>query len=577
MTQPPPPPPHQPPQPGGFGPPQQPPAAPRPPQPQPGYGYPGAPAPQPGYGYPGAPAPQPGHHPGAQQNPYAQPVPPVSPYGPQPGHGYPGGPGMPTQPMAVPPGGGKNRAALVIIVAAVAAIALIVGGGIWYSHSSGDDGKTHDTAGADGGTGGGNGSGGTSGGKEKVPSDPAADVLFQVPLPQPKDSVVTVGSWLTGTVYAKTGIAQIVGYDPAKGSTLWTLELPGPVCAAARTATEDGRTAILYQPSGKSGAGCSQIAGVDLTKGTKLWTRTVRTGDVPVNFSNVTVGRNTVAAGGLGGGAAFDLGSGKVLWQPKPGDDCDDVGYGGGAKLVAVRKCGSFDNPTLHIQTIDSTSGRVVSEYKMDPGIEYASIVSTDPLVVAADVGDSAGDGSGISDYFSIDDRTGKLLARIPAPRDTYAGQCDGITRVEDCKGVVAGEGKLYVPTQERDDSGSFEESNEVIAFDLATGKQTGQRAASGKGYTLHPLRMDGGNLLAYERPPYDKGGRVVSIDGSSFKATTLLENPAAQNVREAETGMLPDSAEILYGDGRLYMSAVYAHKVTSGREYLALAYGTSG
>ncbi|MFF7974097.1 PQQ-binding-like beta-propeller repeat protein [Streptomyces sp. NPDC007905] len=591
MTQPPPPPPNQPPQQGGFGPPQdQPPAGPQPPQPPPGYGYPQQPpAPQPpqpppGYGYPQAPPPaqppQPGYgYPGAQQNPYAQPTP--GPYPQQQGYGYPGGPIAPLPPQPARPGGGQNNTALVIVVAALVVIALIVGGGVWYAKSSGDGGKKHDTAGSSGGTGGKNGSGGTStGGKEKVPSNPAAKVLFQVPLPKTDDTVVTAGSWLTDKVYAKSGIAEIVGYDPAKGTKLWTLKLPGPVCTAARHVTADDRTAIVFQPkmpAKNSTAGCSQVAAVDLDTGTRLWTKTVKAGDTAINLDNVTVSQHTVAVGSTNGGAAFDIDTAKALWQPKPGDSCYDAGYGGGAKLVAVRKCGSYDNRQLHIQTIDPTSGKVISDYRMAAGVEYASVVSTDPLVVAADVGDSAGDGSGISDYFSIDNKTGRLLSRISAPGDTYAGRCDGITRIEDCKEVVAGGGKLYVPTEDHDGSGKYSKTNEIIAFDLATGKETGQRAEAGDGYLLSPLRMDGGNLLAYKRPPYDKGGQVVSIDGGSFKTNELLENPATQDVRQAETTMLPDYAEILYGQGRLYMSAVYAHKVSYGKEYLLLAFGAGG
>jgi hypothetical protein len=220
----------------------------------------------------------------------------------------------------------------------------------------------------------------------------------------------------------------------------------------------------------------------------------------------------------------------------------------------------------------------VIAEYKMAQGIEYASVVSTDPLVVAADVGDSAGDGSGISDFFSIDNKTGQLRSHISAPGDKYAARCDGITRIEACKELTVGNDKLYVPTEEHDGSGEYSKTNEIVAFDLATGKQTGQRADAGDGYEISPLRMDGTNLLAYKRPPYDKGGQVVSVNGSSFKQTVLLENPATDAVRSAETSMLPEFAEILYGDGRLYMSAVYAHKTSSaysGKEYLAIAFGT--
>ncbi|WP_433450886.1 PQQ-binding-like beta-propeller repeat protein [Streptomyces sp. CA-142005] len=614
MTQPPPPPPNQPPQQGGFGPPapqpQQPPqpqppqpgygypqaaSAPQPqqpqpqsqpgygppqvpppaqpPQPQPGYGYPQVPPPaqppQPGYGYPGAPQPPAGY--GRPQNPYAQPA--------QPGYGYPGLPPAPmhSQPQPVQGGGGRNNTALFIIVAAVVAIALIVGGGIWYTHSSGDDGTKHDTASSSGGK---NGSGGTTGGgKEKVPADPAADVLFKVPLPTTDDVVSTVGSWLTDKVYAKSGVAEIVGYDPVKGTKLWTIKLPGPLCAASRQVTSDGRTAITYQPkwdTKKSFAGCSQIAAIDLDAGTKLWTKSVKSGDYPVSYQNVTVGHRTVAVGDTSGGAAFDIDSGKALWLPKPGDDCYDAGYGGGAKLVAVRSCGDFDNARLLIQTLDPKTGKVLSEYKMDPGIDEASVVSTDPLVVAAAVGDS----TEVSDYFSIDGKTGKLLAHISAPSSTYAGKCEGITRVEDCHGVVVGNGKLYLPTAEHDGSSGLSQTNSVVAFDLTTGKPTGQRADAGDDTTLVPLRMDGSNLLAYKPPTYNKGGQVVSIDGGSFKATKLLENPAEKNVREAESNFLPDSHEFLFRDGRLYMAQVFAHRkgVSSiGEQDLVLVFGTGG
>ncbi|MFI8189832.1 PQQ-binding-like beta-propeller repeat protein [Streptomyces sp. NPDC085946] len=626
MTQPPPPP-GQPPQGGGFGPPQdQPPqqqegfGAPQPPQtpppapgpdlnktPQPGYGYPqtpqtppagppAPPAPQPGYGYPqtapqppqappgyGYPGQQPGPY-GRPQQPYGQPQPP---YG-QPGYGYPQ-PTMPLQPQPGQPGGGRKiNAQLAIIVAAVVAIALIVGGGVWYS-SGKDDGGKDDTASSSGGTGGGDAKGGTGGtssdGKEKAPADPAAEVLFQVPMPEVSKDVSTVvvnGSWLTGTTYAKSGVAEIVGYDPAEGTERWTIELPGPVCQASRHIGTDNVTAVLFQPAmptkAKPSHGCSQIAAIDLDAGTKLWTKTVKDGDQPANFDNVTVSRSTVAVGGTSGGAAFDLASGKVLWSPKPSDTCYDAGYGGGEKLVAMRKCGSYGQRQLHVQTIDPKSGKVISEYKMAQGIEYAGIVWTNPLVVAADVGESAGDGSGISDFFSIDNKTGKLRARISAPGDQYAGRCDGITRIEHCTQLAVGNDRLFVPTEEEEAEGTYGRTNKIVAFDLATGKQTGQRADAGDGYVLSPLRMDGGNLLAYKRPPYDKGGQVVSIDGGSFEQTVLLENPATDTVRDVETSMLPEYAELLFSQGRLFMSQVFAsaRSGSGGKEYLAVAFGTS-
>ncbi|MDT0403162.1 outer membrane protein assembly factor BamB family protein [Streptomyces edwardsiae] len=617
MTQPPPPP-NQPPQQPGFGPPQeppaQPPAAPGGPDlnkaPEPGYGYPQAPsapatpatpaAPQPpvapqgpGYGYPQQPPAAgygyPGQPPAAG---YGYPAPPQQPgpYG-QPGYGYPQPPTMPMQPQ--PGGGGKKfNAQLAIIVSAVVAIALIVGGGVWYASSSGkDDDKKNTADGGDGknktngGDGGGTG-GGSAGAKEKAPADTASKVLFQVPAPKvPKDttSISTSGSWLTDTVYAKSGIAEIVGYDRAKGTEKWTIDLPGPVCEATNHVTEDNKTAITFKPAmptKENPQSCTQVALIDLAAGQEVWTKTAKTGTMPISFSNVTIGGGTVAAGSTSGGAAWEVATGKQLWAPKTSDSCYDSGYGGGEKLVAVRKCGSYEQRQLHIQNIDPKTGKVITEYKMDEGIEYAAVVSSDPLVVAADVGDTAGDGSGISDFFSIDNKTGKLRTRISAPGDDFAARCDAIYKLEKCTGLTVGNDRLYIATEEHEGAGgALSETNEVVAFDLATGKQTGQRADAGEDYTIVPLRMDGANVIAYKRPPYDKGGQIVSIDGKTFKQTTLLENPATETVRDVEARMSPEYAEILFSGGGLYMSDVYASDFTSAsddKEYLVIAFGTS-
>ncbi|MFE7273892.1 PQQ-binding-like beta-propeller repeat protein [Streptomyces sp. NPDC057623] len=617
MTQPPPPPPNQPPQ-GGFGPPQdQPPQQPggggfgapqTPPPPQgppSGYGYPQAPqppqtpqAPPGGYGHPGqqppAPYGQPQNPYGQQQAPYGQQQAPYgqqqAPYGQPPGYGYPQQT-VPLHAQATGPGGGGGRSSsqlAVIVAAAVVVIALIIGGGVWYA-KSGDKGGTDNTASSSGGTGGGdNGDGGGGGdtpdGTEKVPSDTNSSVLFQVPAPKVEDdtSVVVAGSWLTDKAYVKSGVSEIVGYDPDKGTKLWTISLPGPVCQASKHVNEDNLTAVAFQPKKPTkdnpSYGCSEVAAIDLDAGKKLWTKSAEVDGSPIRFDNITVSGGTVAAGGTSGGTAFDIESGKQLWVPKANDGCYDLGYAGGEKLVTVRKCGSYDNPQLHILTIDPKSGGVISEYKMAEGVEYASVVSTEPLVVAAEVGDT--DSIGLSDVFSIDNKTGKLRIRISVPSDQFEARCSGVTTIEQCKGVVVGNDRLYVETKQHDGSkGSYGMTNEIVAFDLATGKQTGQRADAGDRYTMTPLRMDGGNVIAYKRPPYDKGGQIVSIDGGTFKETELLENPASRSVRDVETRLSPQYSEIIYAQGHLYMSAVYASELTSSdtKKVHVVAFGAQG
>ncbi|MFJ7960256.1 PQQ-binding-like beta-propeller repeat protein [Streptomyces sp. NPDC096319] len=592
MTQPPPPPPNQPPDPqGGFGAPTPPP----PQQPEPGYGYPQQPPTQPdqGYGYPAQPpAPEPGYGYPQQQPPaYGYPTAPQQPqqqpYGgyqqPQqpPAYGYPtqpqqpqyGGYAQPTPPPA--PGGGKKLSAqLQIVIAAVVAVVLIVGVGIWYANSGGDGGdEAKNTGGTSqgstgGGSTGGNGLGG--GGKEKVPADTKAKLAFQVTEPKVSDITDVSGSWITDKAFVKPGVNSLVGYDPDKGGVLWTLPLTGQVCGASRHITADNKAPILFEATKRVAPRyyqpCTEVGVVDLNTGKLLWSTSVtggNAGDQKARFNEVTLSGATVAAGGTDGGAAFDLANGNPRWKPQANNqNCYDMGYGGGEALVAVRKCGQYDSPSVTIQPINPMTGAPLSQFKMPTGVKYASVVSTKPLVVATDIGDSAGDGSGITDFFSIDEKSGKLKAKITADPDQYAARCRP-TEVESCSKALVGNGRLYVPTEEHEGStGEYgDETNEIIAFDLTTGRTVPEKADAGDKYTFVPLRMDGGNLIVYKEPPYGQGGRIVSVDGGTMKETLLLENPANKSLDSPESSFSLNGAELLYRDGRFFISATLVSK----------------
>ncbi|MFJ5832261.1 PQQ-binding-like beta-propeller repeat protein [Streptomyces sp. NPDC093089] len=608
MTQPPPPPPNQPPDPqGGFG----------APTPEPGYGYPQQPAPEPGYGYPQQPPqPDPGYGypqqpPAPPQQPYGYPTQPQQPqqapqYG---GYGQPQGPGgqppygYPTQPQQAyggyqhpapapsAPGGKKLSAQLQIVIAAVVAVAVIIGVGIWYAGSGGDGDQAKGTGGtSQGATGGGSGdTKGLGGGKEKAPANTQGKKAFDVVEPKVPDVTDVSGSWITDKAYVKTGVNSMVAYDLDKGTVLWTLPLTGQVCGTSRHMTADHKVPILFEASKRVAPRyyqlCTEVGMVDLNTGKLLWSTSVTGGtggDQKVRFGEVTLSGATVAAGGTDGGAAFDAANGNPRWKPQANSqNCYDQGYGGGEGLVAIRKCGPYDSQYVMVQNLNPTTGAPLSQYKMPTGVKYASVVSTKPLVVAADVGESAGDGSGISDFFSIDEKTGKLKAKITADADQYGARCRS-TKVESCSQALVGNGRLYVPTEEHEGStGEYgDETNEVIAFDLTTGRTLPEKADAGDKYTLVPLRMDGGNLIAYKEPPYDKGGRIVSIDGGTMKETLLLENPADKAIRDIESGFSVDYSEILYGDGRLFMSAMMISKPRASaspdeKKYLAVSYST--
>ncbi|MEU4128597.1 PQQ-binding-like beta-propeller repeat protein [Streptomyces wuyuanensis] len=501
------------------------------------------------------------------------------------GYGYPGQPVPPQygQQPGGPAGGRKLSIQAQIIIAAVVAVVLIIGAGVWFAATEGDAGKDDNAKGSSQGADGGKEKS-LGGGKEKAPSNPAAKVAFQLPQPKVTDVTDVSGSWVTDSLYVKTGINSVVGYDLTTGTVKWTLPLPGQVCAASRHATADHKTAIAFEPAKRKPPRnyekCSEVGAIDLTTGKLLWSKSVTgSGDEKARFNEVTLSGGTVAAGGTDGGAAFDLATGAVRWKPQVNaENCYDMGYGGGPALVAARKCGAYGSQYVVIQSLNAQTGAPVSSFKMPTGVEYASIVSTKPLVVAADVGDTAGDGSGISDFFVVDEKTGKLKVKISADADRFAARC-GSTEVETCRHVVVGENRLYLPTEEHEGTGEYGDTNEIVSFDLTTGKPTADKAEAGDRYTISPLRMDGGNIIAYKRPPYDKGGQIVSIDGGTFEQTVLLEVPSDEAVREAESGFSEDYSEILYTNGRLFMSEAMLSKrsgSTSRQEYLVLSLSTN-
>ncbi|MGW0846459.1 outer membrane protein assembly factor BamB family protein [Streptomyces sp. NPDC002787] len=606
----------------GYGYPQTPPAQQTPPPAQPpqtpppaqgpGYGYPQTPPQQqPGYGYPGQLG-QPGPYGQPQPGPYGQqPQPQPGPYGQQPQPGPYGQQPYGYQPQTMPmqpqvgqvPGGpvGKKKvnSTAIIITAAVAAIALIVGGGVYIATSSGgDDNGKENTASSEGTSGGkddaknddggSSSSGGSSSGgveiptqaQEKAPSDPSAKILFQVPAHEVKEKLAidsVKGSWLTGTTYAKAALNKIVGYEPDSGKAKWTLDLAGQTCAGSREITSEGVAVVVTESAKRKNNDdrqpCTEVTAFNVETGKELWTKSADLSGSKVPFGEVTISGTTVAVGGgYSGGAAFDVNSGKVLWSPKVGE-CTDEGYAGGAQLIAVRKCGDYGSETFEIQLLDPKSGSVKWTYKVPSGISRAKVISTNPVVFGVVTGSDV-PLTGTSDIFSLDDG-GKLRAKISIPEDKYNYECP-VRGVWACKGIYVGNDKVYMPTEKHDGTEKYSSTNEIVSFSLATGKPTGDRVDAGDDHELFPIRMDGPNIIAYKKAPYDKGAQVVSVDGKSLKQTKLLETSSDESVLRAISGMTPTLSEMLYTDGRWFIGSELVSKPLSDdeKEYTALGFG---
>ncbi|MEV5659712.1 outer membrane protein assembly factor BamB family protein [Streptomyces flaveolus] len=589
-------PPNQPPQPGGFGAPQDPPPGggfgapqtPPPPQgpprtPQPPQGPPPGP-PQPGYGYPQqqpGPYAQPGPY---TSGPYAQPQQP-GPYGQQPGYGYPQ-PQFPGAPGTPPPGGSgsrnpfKGKPALVI-GAAVAAL-LVIGGTVWAVTGTGDDGKDKKpvaeksddakpsvSGGAPVDPGDGSGDGGED--PEDLNEGRQAGeskVLWYKEAPDaPGSGADADGMWITDKAAVKAAYKQLFAYNVGDGKPTWDpITFPQKICAVTPDRTAQNTIVVAYMSGSSDRAECNQLQQIDLATGKQGWKEEVAEGELfdSTLSLELTVSGNTLMVGRSQSGTAYDVTSGKKLYDKKRyGDACFPAGFAGSAtKLVQVASCGAGgDNAHDEMQGLDPKTGKVLWTYKYEKGWQVGRAYSVDPLVVYATNEDKKV--WNISSFTSA----GRVQAQVDVDED-FAPECGWAILERDlqgCTGVVVADNTLYLPTE------ATTGANEIVAVNLADGKEK-WRTKSPADESMLPVKAEGGALVAYVEPSYDAGGQVVSIPtgGGSHTPAKLLQNP--QGAADVEDSFY--SRDIDWADGRFYISSTRLTGNDDAKEKLMLAYG---
>ncbi|MEV5668345.1 PQQ-binding-like beta-propeller repeat protein [Streptomyces sp. NPDC052503] len=603
MTQPPS---QQPPQ-GGFGAPQDPQGTPQPPQPQsppqvppappqsppsgapqapptqPGYGYPQAPGAQPGYGYPqapGQPAPgpyaqQPGPY-GAPSGPYAQQPGPYGrqpgPYAQQPGYGYPQQQ-YPGAPAPGGSGGGPFKGKPAVIIGAALAALLVVGGGIFLVTSGGDDeGKDpvakssgeavrpSESAEVDQGDGKGDGreanddlNAGRKDGEAKVLWLTKNDVDL------PRNGKNVYGPWIVGDTVVKGMYRSVNGYSAADGKQKWSLPLPTDMCAAPGNPTADGKIVIGVMNGTTDKADCADLQMIDLNTGKAGWKKSVKKNGTWDLLSDIglAISGDTVTVGRTSNSNGYRVSDGKELFG-NPSGNCKPFAFAGGPKLIAAANCRTDDvnKPQHQIQEIDPVTGKAKWSYQPKRGWEVAKVYSVNPLVVSLTQREEKKWG-----ILALREN-GTLRSQLISDKgDNPSVDCGHDfaifgAKLEGCSGIAADANTFYMMTE--DDTSGSGRTNKVLAFDLNTGKTKWKSAAPAE-RTMKPLRMEGGNVLVYLEPSYDKGGAIATIAPTGGAPKVLLQHP--DSTTRIENFF---SSKIVYTGGR---SIIVSDRVSASND----------
>ncbi|MFF1689417.1 MULTISPECIES: PQQ-binding-like beta-propeller repeat protein [unclassified Streptomyces] len=392
---------------------------------------------------------------------------------------------------------------------------------------------------------------------------------------EPNQDQETPGTWARDKVLVKGNNDALEAVAVDSGDEAWRQDLTGSICAWTQHVTVDGRTAIAFKDKEKDGA-CNQLALFDLDSGKKLWQVVIPWKESALgNFPDVTMTKGVVSSAWARGSAGYDMKSGKRLWERKGIANCREGGFAGGKALLLRLDCTTSDyEPITKIAKLDPRSGKEKWRYDVAESIGLVFIISSEPAVLAVAAGEDD-----ISDLISLDER-GKYRATVRLDGGHYEVDCDsGVTysAVDDCSDIVVGGDQVFITSGE-DVDGSNHRSNRIVSFDLGTGKPV-VKFEAGPDQMIHPVRMSGGQLLAY-RDGTDNYApfSLVSLDPRTGKEKVFFYftvlNEAMSLTYTKFSDVVVQNGRIFFGSNMVRGEAIKGKPVP---EWLAFGVGSAG
>ncbi len=405
------------------------------------------------------------------------------------------------------------------------------GGAVWLL--SGDDKETTaEDAGGDGGEGGGaeddegGGSAGDDGGP--LPGEPiSASLAWELPSPEvsEEESIIDArGTWLTEDAFVRVTADALVSYDLESGAENWSLpfEFSGGDCLPSGNVSEN-RVALLQ------GRDCEVLTVVDIAAGQEVMTLPIDSEWPTYSGSVPAILGDTVALGTGVAGLGFSISEERMIWESRASDDCRESAYTVVDDMfVAQLTCGLGGDEGGSIRATNEAGDELwewpyEATYEDEP-FEVDSVISTEPLVVQATVGEDimAPD---VTRILVIDENYEEIAVELDFDTNRHLTPCETGT-FANCWLGVEHEGFLYLP------SNVPYGDNAVEAFDLGTGRPLYEVPAINGGQIL-PFGVQDGQILAYQVASDALEGMVVAIDPETEEARPVMALDRAARPQE--------------------------------------------
>lgn len=484
-------------------------------------------------------------------------------------------PGAASTPARVPPGfgpppepfdpasGGRPERRPAVVVAALVAVLLVIGGGVYLTVGDGLG-----TSAQDGGTAGPSGAPSVDQGDGKGPGvgpdtyDPNAGIRPGEAKVWLRDNQTEVagsgtsqyGPWRVGDVVVRAISNEFTAYAVADGQEKWKLSLQTPMCGVPPAPSAHGKLVVGVKESASEKAGCTDLQQIDLTTGKAGWKTPVpreNDHDRALEFEMAIAG-DTVAIARSAVLSGFSVTDGRKLFGTWNANGCYPTAFTGGARLVVIRHCPDRSDARASgrpmVQELDPATGGPKWSHTYDKDWTVGRMLSMDPLVVAAHHKDKK---TWNITAFAAD---GKVRSQH-APSFAVSGRCNGFGNAsgfQDCYAAAADADTLYIGAGKPGKSLGIEDTNQVVAVDLNTGKERWRTAEQPKGRTMWPLAVEGGRVVVYVSPGSGQAGSVVSLAPSDGASQPLLQSPAAS--AGAQGVFYTHGVRIAWADGRLFL-----------------------